>query len=258
MDEMRKAFNGRADKCQWLGYEEFVSVCLEDVVVGDIQSFRDKAGIILFVKPTESDRCCQWFVEYVDIMQLYVSLEGGKLVDLVRLMWVSPVLDRATRLGCTLGALDHLTDGQKKALCLALMQLHAPDIWISSELARYLDSYESVTASDLDHTGELHLGLWRMPGNVHECRLCTYRPANISSLWKHLPRWVEKYYLMVWGHCEACRVNALDRYPVSARNVCVLDAPTTQSNVGENESIALQTIVAPGDNGTSTSLAQIK
>jgi hypothetical protein len=255
---MRKVFNGRTDKSQWLRYEEFVSVCLEDVVVGDIQSFRDKAGIILFVKPVEADRCCQWFVDYIDIMKLNGTLEGGELVDLVRFMWASPVLDRATRLGCTLGALDRLTDGQKKALCLALMQLHAPDIWVSSELARYLDSYEGVVASELVNTNELHLGLWCMPGNVHECRLCTYRPSNSSSLWKRLPRWVEKCYLIIWGHCEACRINALCQYPIPIRALCELDAPVIQRRSDDNENIVLQTIAAPGDNGASTSLTQLK
>jgi hypothetical protein len=167
-------------------------------------------------------------VDYVDIMKLYGTLESGELVDLVRFMWASPVLDRATRLGCTLGALGRLADGQKKALCLALMQLHAPDIWVSSELARYLDSYEGVVTSELVNTDELHLGLWRVPGNDCECRLCGYKPPGSTGLLKMMPRWLKKYYLKIWNNCGACNTNALDQCPLSIRDLCELDVTIAQ------------------------------
>jgi hypothetical protein len=223
---MRKAFDERADKSQWISHNEFVTMCLDSRMIGEMEEFVKKAGIVLFVKPSEAYRCRQWFMEYTVTMGLYNTLEDGDLVDLVRFMWISPIIDRATQINCTLGALGRLPIEQRKALCLAVTRLHASDIWVSSELARYLDSYEGVTANDLDHTGELHLGLWYVAGDSYECRLCSYKPPNRSNSWGALFRQLGKCSLKAWNYCKSCSINALGQCPLTIRDLCELDNPT--------------------------------
>ncbi|PJF19218.1 hypothetical protein PSACC_00957 [Paramicrosporidium saccamoebae] len=186
---LQAAFDKRPPGHPWLSKEAFVAECVQGITFRDESKFRERAALLILTEPFVSSECRRWFVEYVILLKLIFSAQEDKLVDLIRYMWQSEVLNAEVRIDCTISVFDRLKLKKRRVmtLCLALEAEKPGEPWIKREIPRYKAFCGNVQGLEITALAELHMSLWYTDGDTWKCRLCGYRSPDTWPIWRKAP-----------------------------------------------------------------------
>ncbi|PJF19029.1 hypothetical protein PSACC_01160 [Paramicrosporidium saccamoebae] len=219
-DTLQRAFATTSLRLgRWLSYAEFRAECTSSSALHGDYDFGAKAALLVFVDPTAAIQCRRWFVEYSVLLKPAYSLKGMELVDLIRFIWKSGVLDRGIQLDCTLRAFKCLESEpmMAKSLCVALLCEHPDDIWIHRQLFSKLAylGRELKLESIVPHE-TLDIAQWYAPGSKKECQFCKYRPPASQPARMRFFRSALAQSIQFFRspYCKICRVETLEKLKV--------------------------------------------
>jgi hypothetical protein len=119
MPTMRRVFEARLIESQHLSIDDFQRECFYKVSLDTLETFKENAGLIVYVGPSEAASCRRWFVECSKVLENSSTAQDLDLVNVTRYIWrkrPNPEL-------CydfTLEAARRLSDEYKETLSRAL------------------------------------------------------------------------------------------------------------------------------------------
>jgi hypothetical protein len=168
----------------------------------------------VFVDPPAVIQSRRWLWEYTVLLKKSYSLKEMELVNLIRFIWKSQILDREIQLDCTQRAFETFKTKPKmaKTLCLTLLNEHPDDAWVHRQLFSKLASLGRIKVDSIIPLERLNMARWHAQGNERECLVCGDKPLEKpSKLEKFVPNFLKRSIQNFRSRdCGFCHLDTLE------------------------------------------------